>query len=105
MDKGIIIAELGNVELEKRKFKELEKLIGGPVKFKNLEEREVFMRFTKIIPQKKALQLPFKNMGQYLDEYNLIMQKNSKLRSAERIQVKNIIHQQVRLGKITLTIE
>jgi hypothetical protein len=101
---GIIgTSKSSNVD-SKTKLTDYQKLNDGPVKFKSLGEMETFMRLTQIIPQKKVLQLKLKTMNQCLDEYNLIMEKKSKLTSAERTQVKNIIHQQVRLGKIILTI-
>jgi hypothetical protein len=106
MTKTRSISKIGKVELSpKIKPTKYQLLNGGPVKFKNLKEREVFMNLTRIIPQKKILKLPFETMGAVLDEYNLIMQLKSNMSSAERTQVKNIIHQQVRLGKIILTIE
>ena len=105
MTKKISLCSQGVVDPIQRQTNLFKLLNSGPVKFKSIEERNTFMRLTEIIPQKKTVKLPFKSMSQCLDEYNLVTQLKSKLNYNERIQVKNIIHQQVRLGKIILTVE
>jgi len=81
-----------------------------PVKrehFKTEEEWNAFLEFTKpiFLRLKKVPDLPCKTLGEYLQEYNLIMKKQSQLTATQRIMVKNVIHVEVRKGTITLTTE
>jgi hypothetical protein len=71
--------------------------------FKTDEEYSAFMNFTKPMLMSKVPKMPFKTLGEYLKEYNLIMQKQSQLTATQRIVVKNVIHAEVRKGTITLT--
>lgn len=78
-----------------------------PPKFKTKEEHDNFMRHTSYIMQKKKPNMPSNlvTLGQYLDEYNKIMERKSNLTAAQRIFVKNVIHFEARKGTIILTTE
>jgi len=70
--------------------------------FASDEEWNAFLLFTKPIPLRKRVDVPFKTLGEYLNEYNLIMSKQSQLNSTQRILIKNVIHAEVRKGTIML---
>lgn len=78
-----------------------------PPEFKTEKDYNDFMKFTKPIPLKRKVKMPgrLKTMQQFLDEYNLIMQRKSELSGSQRIVVKNVIHFEARRGTITLTTE
>ena len=85
--------------------KELAKPKPKPVSredFASDEEWNAFLLFTKPIPLQKRVNVPFKTLGEYLNEYNLIMSKQSQLNATQRILIKNVIHAEVRKGTIML---
>lgn len=55
---------------------------------------------TSYIPLKKVPVMPFRTVGDYLKAYNDIKQKKSKLTTAQRMHVKNVIHSEVRAGNL-----
>jgi hypothetical protein len=70
--------------------------------FASDEEWNAFFIFTQPLPLTKRVTVPFRTLGQYLKEYNLIMQKESSLNATQRILVKNVIHAEVRKRNIVL---
>lgn len=70
--------------------------------FKTDEEYAAFLEFTKPIHIRKLPKMPFTRLGDYLKEYNLIMSNQSQLSGTQRMVVKNVIHNQVRIGNIEL---
>lgn len=63
---------------------------------------EIFMKLTEPIPVPKVVRLPFNTVREYMDEYNLITAKKSKLSFSKRNTVCNYIHKLARSGKINL---
>jgi len=85
--------------------KELAKPSPKPITRENFasdEEWNAFFIFTQPLPLTKRVSVPFKTLGEYLKEYNLIMQQESSLTATQRILVKNVIHAEVRKGTIVL---
>lgn len=71
--------------------------------FNTDEEYNAFLEFTKPLwIGNKLPKMPFKTIGDYLKNYNLIMERKSPLTATQRIVVKNVIHDQVRKGNIEL---
>lgn len=68
------------------------------------EDIAAFDKMTKHIKQNKIPHMPrrLKNLKDYLDEYNLIQKSKCKLSYNQRTRIKNVIHEQVRMGNITL---
>lgn len=66
-----------------------------------------FLDFTKPIPVriKKAPKMPCYTLREYLDQYNLVINKKDNLTGTQRAIVKNVIHDHVRKGTIILTKE
>ena len=95
-----------NTNLETLKEELLQKKIASksfsPPKFKTLKEEEEFLQDTKPIFLKKVPKMPFKMLGEYLDEYILIYKNKSTLTGTQRAHVKNVIHSNLRKGTITL---
>lgn len=73
--------------------------------FKTDEEFNAFLEFTKPIHIRKLPKMPFTKLGDYLKEYNLIMINQSRLSGTQRMVVKNVINNQIRIGNIELTTE
>ena len=71
---------------------------------KNKEQEEYLNDLIKNIPLKKIPKLKFSSIEKYLEEYNKIQEGKSKLCKARQIVVKNVIHNEVRKGTITLKI-
>lgn len=71
--------------------------------FKNVDEFNEFLNHTKQIPQRRIPKIPFSTLGEYLEEYNKIMSKESILTPAQRIRIKNVIHIYARKGDIRLS--
>ena len=69
------------------------------------EELRRLEELTPIKPLKKIPFMPFRTLGEFLNEFNIIMEGKSKLSIKQRTHVTNIIHEEVRKGRITLTIE
>lgn len=92
--------------------KDIEKVIEKPrpvptavtrQNFNTDEEYNAFLEFTKPIVIRKLPKMPFKDFGDYLKEYNLILNHQSTLTATQRIVVKNVINDQIRKGNIQLT--
>jgi hypothetical protein len=72
--------------------------------FKTEEQMNNFLRDTKHIPLNKVPKMPFKMLGDYVEAYLDILEKNpTDLTGTQRIHVKNIVHYNLRKGTIKLT--
>jgi hypothetical protein len=72
----------------------------------NDEQLAALEQMTKYIHVAKVPRMPFTRMDKYLEAYNRIQMKQAnELTATQRMVVKNVIHSQARIGKITLTIQ
>ena len=71
----------------------------------SVQKKQLFDSLTPITPVKKKPLIPLKSMRGYLEEYNRIQLKESCLTAIQRAYIVNVIHNQVRAGKITLNIK
>jgi len=79
--------------------------ISAPTDYwRTLEQEEYLNNLIKDIPLKFIPKLPFNRIERYLEEYNNINQGTCKLTKVQQIVVKNVIHNEVRKGSITLKI-
>lgn len=102
----LVISDVNALDKFKKEFSKSKVSIEfEPPTFKTPEEERIFMEQTKPIPLDKLPKMPddVRTIGDYVREYKLIQLKKSKLSGSQRIVIKNVVHFELRSGRLVLT--